>query len=185
MEVRDSSTSLKIETNVRNYVHRILDEQGVLIYKTYGTYICESEKNAVTILGPMFKTVDLVQTEFSSSQTSEVYMVCKGLKKLIDEPNPDWSSINESWKNLYAFQSSEQEFARAKKVSTYFTLTGIPSQFIPDPFVNIETMLQIFGVPTGVSHAAALKPSDRPADLLTISLFIWRSYHIITSIISE
>uniref|UniRef100_Q8B0H5 RNA-directed RNA polymerase L n=1 Tax=Vesicular stomatitis Indiana virus (strain 85CLB South America) TaxID=434490 RepID=L_VSIVS len=171
MEVRDSSTSLKIESNVRNYVHRILDEQGVLIYKTYGTYICESEKNAVTILGPLFKTVDLVQTEFSSSQTSELYMVCKGLKKLIDEPNPDWSSINESWKNLYAFQSSEKEFARAKKVSTYFTLTGIPTQFIPDPFVNLETMLQIFGVPTGVSHAAALKSSDRPADLLTISLF--------------
>ncbi|AJR28458.1 polymerase [Vesiculovirus morreton] len=171
MEVRDPIISQKIEYNVRHYMHRLLDQNGVLIYKTYGTYLQSITQNILTIAGPLFRSVDLVQTEFSSSQTSEVYCVCQGLKNMIDEPHVDWSLLRDRWNQLYAFQTEEQEFIRAKKMCQRDTLTGIPAQFIPDPFVNLETILQIFGVPTGVAHSAALTASSHPNELVTVSLF--------------
>ncbi|AEI52253.1 RNA-depedent RNA polymerase [Maraba virus] len=171
MEVRDPNTSLMIEKNLKVYLHQILEPTGVLIYKTYGTHIATQTDNILTIIGPFFETVDLVQSEYSSSQTSEVYFVGRGLRSHVDEPWVDWPSLMDNWRSIYAFHDPTTEFIRAKKVCEIDSLIGIPAQFIPDPFVNLETMLQIVGVPTGVSHAAALLSSQYPNQLVTTSIF--------------
>ncbi|ACB47438.1 L polymerase protein [Cocal virus] len=171
MEVRDPSMSLKIEQNLRHNIHNLLQQEGTLIYKTYGTHLVEAEENVLTLLGPYFQRVELVQTDYSSSQTSEVYFVGRGLKNHVDEPWVDWSFLEDTWTSMFAFQTAEKEFARAKGIMARDTLRGIPRQFIPDPFVNLETMLQIAGVPTGVAHSAALKASEHPGELVTLSIF--------------
>ncbi|ACB47443.1 L polymerase protein [Vesicular stomatitis Alagoas virus] len=184
MEVRDPSITKLIEMNLKSHLYELLEQEGTLIYKTYGTYITEFDDNILTMIGPFFQQVDLVQTEFSSSQTSEIYFVGRRLKRHVDAPWVDWSFLHDTWRTQYAFRSSVQEFVRASKFLKKDTLSGIPSQFIPDPFVNLETMLQIFGVPTGVSHLIALKASDHPTELVTLAIFymITVSYYNINHI---
>ncbi|AJR28526.1 polymerase [Carajas virus] len=171
MEVRDPVISHKIEANIRAFLYDLLDPEGTLIYKTYGTYLAEEERNILTEVGPLFHTTDLVQTIYSSAQTSEVYCVCRRLKKYADQQHVDWSLLTDGWSRLYAFSVNRLEFQRAQSLRKLDTLQGIPSFFIPDPFVNAETLLQIAGVPTGISHTAVLHGSLHSEQLITLGIF--------------
>nr|QPP12221.1 polymerase [Vesicular stomatitis virus] len=152
MEVKDPTMSHKIELLVRQYVPVLLESDGCLIYKTYGTYIATQKDNSLTLIGSLFHSVQLVQTDLSSSNTSELYLVCRRLKDYIDTPFVDWIELYDYWENQYAFKDIKDEFHRARSLKPETTLVGIPPQFIPDPGVNLETLFQIAGVPTGVAH---------------------------------
>ncbi|QVU40010.1 RNA-dependent RNA polymerase [Mejal virus] len=152
MEVRDVEISSSIEKQIRTYIYKLLSPSGTLIYKTYGSIIAQYDHNALTSLGPLFEQVDLVQTEYSSSSTSEVYLVCRGLKKFVDSKYVDWEELEKVWSQLYCFRSPEEEFKRAIQLQGLKHLKGIPSNFLPDPSVNLEILMQISGIPSGISH---------------------------------
>ncbi|CAH17548.1 large polymerase protein [Isfahan virus] len=152
MEVRDFQISKLIEGNLRLKISKLLEKNGTLIYKTYGTIICSETSNVLTTLGPLFHSVYIVQTGYSSSFTSEVYVLFSKQKSFVDSPYVDWGSLQYNWEKLACFRNPRQEFKRALRIRSSRSLMGIPSSFLPDPLVNLETLLQISGVPSGVSH---------------------------------
>ncbi|AEG25355.1 polymerase [Vesiculovirus perinet] len=152
MEVRDINISNKIEDMIRRFVSQLLDKNGTLIYKTYATTISQEEQNFLTKVGCLFESIEWVQTEFSSSFTSEIYIVCRKLKSIVDAPYPDWDALEYSWSELFSLQEYSREFMRMQRVANLDTLMGIPNEFMPDPAVNLETLLQIAGVPSGIAH---------------------------------
>ncbi|AMR98951.1 RNA-dependent RNA polymerase [Piry virus] len=157
MEVREPTISQKIEQCIRQYVSKLLSPKGTLIYKTYAKWIAELDINALTVIGPLFESVSINQTIFSSSQTSEVYMVCTKQKGFVDVGYVDWDDLQYHWDKLFCFKDVYQEYQRAKEVSYLDTLQGVPAAFLPDACVNLETLMQLSGIPTGISHQLGLE----------------------------
>nr|QNS83620.1 RNA-dependent RNA polymerase [Chandipura virus] len=172
MEVRDFKISASIEKCIRHNISSLLEDEGVLIYKTYGSTIASEESNAVVNIGVLFETVELLQTEYSSTSTSEVYMYCKKIKKFVDSPYPDWTSLDYYWSRLFCFRSYKEEFFRSYEVSKKESLKGIPASFIPDPLVNLETLLQIAGVPSGISHQLAIDIKELQLTQITAAMVL-------------
>ncbi|AJR28590.1 polymerase [Vesiculovirus radi] len=152
MEVRELATSERIQRLLRNNIHSLLESSGTLIFKTYGTMIAQMPENVVNVIGPLFYETYLVQTEYSSSQTSEVYFVGRTLKGFVDSKSVDWADLSYHWTKLFCFRTAEEEYRRAKDISRADTLAGVPPEFLPDPLTMINTLLEIGGVPSGVAY---------------------------------
>nr|UED36916.1 polymerase [Mediterranean bat virus] len=151
MEATDFEIPNKIALLLRKHLHALLEMHGTVVFKTYGTILCTTDTNPLTILGPLFEDVLLCQTEFSSSHTSEIYLVCRRVKKHPIPLYPIWRDLNDWWMSMAAFRGNTEEFSRAYDVIQKDTTAGIPPIFIPDHWLVLKTLLQIANVPGGVS----------------------------------
>ncbi|AJG39196.1 RNA-dependent RNA polymerase [Wuhan Insect virus 7] len=151
MEQAEDADNIQIIQNVASNILSILSSQGTLIYKTYLKQILSPSSRVLIEIGQFFSKVDLCWTDYSSSHTSEVYVVMqipsdKNLKLI-----PDMRSLIEETSKFPAFRSPEDEFERALRVMRFKGMKGVPSRYTIDPFVESSTLFLILGVETGVA----------------------------------
>ncbi|AGE10378.1 RNA polymerase [grass carp rhabdovirus] len=152
MEVQDIQISRKIEQNLRDSVASILSRQGTVVYKTYMTILAENDQSVLETVGVLFEDVQLCQTQYSSSQTSEVYCVMRRLRQRVDSQFVDWQGLVRQGieSKIYCNQPLENEFQRALGIYQTDTLVGVPRELIPNLAVELETLLEIGGLSGGI-----------------------------------
>lgn len=150
MECRNPEVSEKVERQIQVYVPQLLDRDGVLIYKTYAHRLWNIDRDALTTIGPYFEKVSLHQTQFSSSFTSEVYIVFESPRKTKLGPKyPDWCEISDFIRNLYCFREPQSEFDRARKIAmevgSELTM-GVDANLLPKPTHELTDLLLGIGI---------------------------------------
>ncbi|ADU05406.1 RNA-dependent RNA polymerase [Scophthalmus maximus rhabdovirus] len=174
MEVRDHSTASRIAQLTRDYAYLLMAPHGTLIFKTYLTVLGTFEDNPLSILAPIFSDVRLVQSQFSSSHTSEVYLVGRRSRGGVMIPaSIQWDVLNLAVKKMACWRTDKEEFDRALSVSRLNHFKGIPKTLIPDVGSDLTVLMQAAGleggVATMVSHLLTHSPSGlKGSDVMTI-----------------
>ncbi|APG78735.1 RNA-dependent RNA polymerase [Hubei diptera virus 9] len=152
MECRDIAINHKIERNLINFIYRLELTDVTVIYKTYGAYLIDPTVSPLLSLGKYFSDVKMVTTQFSSSFSSEVYLV---LSKLIVIQvtlfYPDWLQVEEFIRRLPVLSEVQDELNRAISLKSLDLLQGVPSNYHPDELVELVNLLQHLGVLSGTS----------------------------------
>ncbi|UAX43315.1 polymerase [Porton virus] len=162
MEVTSEDVISKIEYNLSTIGLSLLDQHGVIIFKTYIGRLL-NEYSIIDRLGSQFKNVSLNQTEFSSSYTSEVYVVFNDLTcGPIQHKFPDKMEIWQKAEQFYCFRNHKEELDRARKIYFMDTLMGVPPEILPSITIDWGTQLVALGMDTG--YAVSLSKS-------------WERYH--------
>ncbi|UCR92531.1 MAG: L protein [Apis rhabdovirus 3] len=152
MEVREVTESRAIEQQLRVSGPSLLSSGGSIIYKTYVNQLCKSG-NVLETVGKYFEKVFLYRTQLTSSHSSEVYVLMKGLMK--DRQHnfvPIYSGIHNFLKKSPCFRSEEAEFQRALGVKKLNMFQGVPRNFRVDLGVELIHLLSSLGVESGVSY---------------------------------
>ncbi|AJR28540.1 polymerase [Nkolbisson virus] len=155
MEVRSEEMSSAIEGRVAEYGLSYLQENGVLIYKSYLTRMSADGLPVVEQLKNYFRQTLICQTSLSSSRTSEVYVVFRG--KLVKPRRTyfDWILFQDKARNFSCNSSEQDEFDRCLRLEPKDLLKGVPQELIPDWEVELCTLLGILGVSDGISSQLA------------------------------
>ncbi|AJR28347.1 polymerase [Kern Canyon virus] len=153
MEVRDPLISDKIEDQVEKYGPSIISKQGSIVYKTYLSRLFKQPSvNILTKVGKYFKDVSICQTSFTSSRSSEVYVIMTTLKvRPGNQIFPRLHSVHKDRFKFAVFRSEDEEFDRAYRLMSIRTLEGVPLQLLPDLETEISSILSQHGVDDGVS----------------------------------
>nr|UQS95365.1 MAG: RNA-dependent RNA polymerase [Lantra virus] len=155
-----------IVKNCANFIPQILSNNGVLIFKTYGGVLSNKKENILTECGKMFKNASLVQTEFSSSNTSEIYVVFRHLRHNDTRVLwPDWLQVHGFLRQTFVFKSFEDEFKRALNVYKKDTLKGVPKELISDPVSDLQTIY----IHCGMSPSTAVLWAERASTPLGLN----------------
>ncbi|UAU42847.1 polymerase [Boteke virus] len=155
MEVTSSYDAIKILENFDLYCDSLIKKNGAVIYKTYLNVILNETINPLTVIVSHFEEVFAVQTEFTSSQSSEIYVV--GLKKSKYKiiKNISSETIHDLIKNNFSLKSYDHEWERAKRVRKMDMYRGV-SYLLRTPIeVEIENLLISINIPSGLSHSLA------------------------------
>lgn len=132
MEIQEEEISDKIDILIREYLSRLFEIRSTLIIKTYLARLF-SPKSILCSLGHLFQTVIILQTDISSSQTSEVYVY---LHRIRTEDHirlyPDWNSLSTLRENCFCMRSYSEEFGRARRMLRVDLIEGIPARYLPD-----------------------------------------------------
>ncbi|AAX47602.1 RNA polymerase [Tupaia virus] len=156
MENRDEQSFL-IEDQIIDYLPRLLSRSGSLIFKTYCHRLI-SQQNPLLLkrLGRHFKRSCLVQTEFTSNFSSEVYVVLmdyvpgNSLAGIVD-----YTEMTRFLGKRFVFSNPVDEFKRALGIKRKAMEKGIPSELLPDPEVELATVLEICGLESGRAASVA------------------------------
>ncbi|UAU42865.1 polymerase [Nasoule virus] len=155
MEIRDEHMMNQILENLDFYMDSLLIKESTIIFKTYLHPIINTDKNALTIISSWFQEVHVCQTEFTSSHSSEVYIVGRRLNKLRESKWIDVDSVQKIVANNFVFRSSAQEFVRAKQLRTKDMYSGVHYTLRTPLETELELLLNSSGVPNGISHKLA------------------------------
>lgn len=140
MEIQSDDMTSKIEACLRRHLKGLLMDGGTLILKTY-IHRLFSTKSPLITLGSLFNIVTVTQNDFSSSHTSEVYVVFQKLRvQEIFGLHPHWESLNRLRRNAFCFQNYESEFHRARTMMLQDLTVGIPGQYMPDPHQELVNL---------------------------------------------
>nr|AYP67529.1 RNA-dependent RNA polymerase [Manly virus] len=158
MEVISEEMSEAIESHLRDYLYRLLDLDGCLVYKMYGTREEKRNGEGIGRLGCLFKSSWAVTTEITSTHSSEFYLVGRDLiQTKITATYLCPQSLQETLSSLPANSSFESEFDRACRLKPEIMLEGIPSNLIPSGEVEFTALFSELGLETGVAaHFASL-----------------------------
>ncbi|AJR28282.1 polymerase [Itacaiunas virus] len=150
-EVREDSVSDQIELNLMRFISSWIDRCTV-IYKSYVGRLLKPSP-IISDGSKLFSSVTLSTSEFSSSFTSEVYLVCtfkRGIPGLASVGFPDLKRMESDLKEIsLIFRSHEEEFERALKLKRKDMLIGIPKRVLPDPFQELSGCLISCGLISG------------------------------------
>ncbi|UNP42116.1 L protein [Porcine ephemerovirus 1] len=147
MECKDRKLVFDIISNLKKYLNYILEENGCLIFKSYRDELLVKGTNVVDNLGHLFVEVNGYQTDLSSSNTSEIYCVFRGLRSgLIVRRFLNKKVFSETSKKIFAYHSAEDEFNRAQKYINNQIDKGLPQRLIPVFSIELSTLLSIAGV---------------------------------------
>nr|WGC86355.1 MAG: RNA polymerase [Bat tupavirus CX3] len=150
MENRDDQ-SQSIESLLSSYLPHLLSRGGVVIFKSYVHRLLNmGYTNPLTTLGKYFKMSYCCQTQFTSSHSSEVYLVflhftAQYSGNRILDPVP----LHKFLSSTFVFQEEGVEFTRALTLQTLDLETGIPRELLPNPEVDLATSLEIAGLESG------------------------------------
>lgn len=137
MECRSAAMSDAIEDRFEDYIPNIMEVNSTVIIKTYLSRLT-SAGNLLERLGKYFHYVFLIQTEVSSSHTSEIYVVFQRLRTAeIIELYPIWSLIKTWLDRTYCLRDYKAEFERAQTLLAIDLTHGIPPRFLPDPLLEL------------------------------------------------
>nr|QYW06855.1 MAG: polymerase [Bole Tick Virus 2] len=152
MEVVSERDIKRIVDHLINNLHDLLIPTGFLIFKMYGSREAGTGARDLERLGRLFKKAYGVTTGLTSSQSSEFYLVGQGLYRgKITAKNLTRSSFTKLLRRLPAMQSPEKEFTRALNVSPKALMTGIPPEVLPDPKLDLISILSYLGLESGVA----------------------------------
>ncbi|WGC86344.1 MAG: RNA polymerase [Bat tupavirus BS1] len=184
MENRDDQ-SLAIETLIESYLPLLLERNGSLIFKSYvHRLLAPCSKNPLATLGKYFKFTFCCQTQFTSSHSSEVYLVFLSFTSTysgsrILDPIP----LRKYLGSTFVFSSEEEEFSRALSLQGLDLEIGIPAELLPNPEVDLATALEIAGLESGKSAVlsnmvVALQCSYREKYLILSAILINSVFHL-------
>lgn len=161
MESTSEEISTKVECELKNHIQKILTRDGTVIYKTYLHRLWNSEISVLETLGPLFTRTYLLQTDVSSTFTSEVYVVFKGLRTVhLGAPYVVWSNLENFVSESFCFKSSEDELIRGIQVAQLKLTKGIPKQLLPIPQDELTSILMGIGVSNHQAIIAGLIMKD-------------------------
>ncbi|AEH58025.1 protein L [Berrimah virus] len=185
MEVINNDMMEGIYQNVKNHLIYLLEEGGCLILKTYLVYLLKSEMNILDMLGHLFSSVQLVNTNLSSTKTSEVYVLFKDYRnKLVPCLQFDRKVLVENWEFFYINRKIEDEFGRAERLLNEELGKGIPIELQPNSLIELSQMLQNSGV-DGVAMSAISQEENlsffSTEELAVICLIIISESHLTTT----
>nr|AXF38662.1 MAG: RNA-dependent RNA polymerase [Duck rhabdovirus] len=177
MERVERTQGLIIKNLVDN-VPKLLQRGGTLIYKSYVWSLINKELDYLVIkLGRCFDQVYIAQTEFSSSFTSEIYLVFTdyGETHLRGE-YLDMYSLWSYLQDCYCYKNMESELKRFRRCSEYDFFVGVPKVLIPELRTELSTLLESAGLYSGtasvLAHDLVAKPmteDDRFKFIITVA----------------
>nr|CAG9163313.1 MAG: RdRp L [Obodhiang virus] len=147
MESIDDDTIMSISLNLKEYISRLLEFDGSIIFKSYLARIKSKKLNIIDLIGSMFREVSLINTELSSMFTSEVYILFKNYQPgLRQKLYLDRELIRNRDPFFFVYNSEEAEFERASKINLNLISKGIPDNLRPNLVADLSTMLMLSGV---------------------------------------
>lgn len=182
MECLTGDKSEKVEQATADNVLNILNPRGTLIFKTYMDRLLNHRGGPLKTIGSLFSQVSVCQTEFSGSQTSEIYLICSGQRDY-ETKNlyPDIQDLYLKLNHSFCFKSLRQEFNRALSLKKKPFLKGIPPTLISSPELDMLGILGSMGFHTqfaldwshrlvSVNRMASLSYTESLIALLGLSL---------------
>ncbi|AJR28401.1 polymerase [Klamath virus] len=156
MENRDDQ-SRQIETLLSTNTSAILERGGSIIFKTYVHRLLSADTHQwLGSLSRKFEDVYLNQTEFTSTFSSEVYILFhRFCDPVLGIRGIDLESLKTYLQGTMVFKDSDYEFKRALEVAKQDLLSGVPSELLPNPEIELSTGLEIAGVESGRSAVLA------------------------------
>ncbi|UAU42858.1 polymerase [Sandjimba virus] len=152
MEIRDQEMMDRIIENLDYYMDTLISRESTIIFKTYLDSIINNDKSPLSMISSWFKEVHVCQTEFTSSHSSEVYVVGRKLNKLRETKFIDGDSLQKIINKNFVFRTSEQEFIRAKQIRSKDLYAGVHYTLRTPLEVELELLFNSAGVPNGISH---------------------------------
>nr|QRZ60246.1 polymerase [Bovine ephemeral fever virus] len=185
MEIINDEVIEGIYQNTKNHLIYLLEEGGCLIIKTYLTYLLRENTNILDMLGHLFTSVQLINTNLSSTKTSEIYVLFKNYKnKLTPCLQFDRNIILDNWNFFYINKSIREEFERAKELLSEDLGMGMPKELQPNPLIELSQMLQNSGV-DGVAMSAISQEENLSffsiKELAVICLIVISESHLVTT----
>lgn len=151
MEVQDMESATAILEFTSKYICKVLHPSGTLIFKTYLSLIYDHKYPILEKLGVLFEKTHICWTEFTSSKSSEVYLVFTWLSDSNRHTYPDYEDLEGFSLDTPVFRSDISEYQRASIIFHKDMMEGVPYRYRCDPFVELTTLLMTLGVHTGVS----------------------------------
>ncbi|AJR28499.1 polymerase [Rochambeau virus] len=154
-EFRDETMAKNIEENLILFVLRS-GKAATIIYKSYFDRLKEKSCELLR-RNALFKKVQFCVTEFTSSGSSEVYLVVEyDPGKSIIQRQYTQSTVSASLKKIcYCFKTGADEFRRALNlVKTKEMLKGVPLRLVPRGMEELVSIMTFYGVESG--HAMKL-----------------------------
>ncbi|AJR16768.1 RNA polymerase [Zahedan rhabdovirus] len=150
-EVQDDTTSDKIEQLLLEYSLKILrGKNALVIYKTYWRRITQTH-TFIHRAGFYYSEVYAFMPDSQGSFTSEVYLICKGLKQP-DSPTPTVltnTSMREIYSALKVNATSDNEFARGRAFGLDNIAVGLYDHVPYRSLEDIAIFLASVGTDTG------------------------------------
>ncbi|AXQ04772.1 putative RNA-dependent RNA polymerase [Culex rhabdo-like virus Los Angeles] len=172
MEVQSDAMSNEIEKRMVEHLPHIMERNCTVIVKSYVSRLM-SENSILVSLGRLFHNVMMVQSQLSSSHTSEFYVIFNHLRlNEIIRLYPRWSMVQAQLKNAFCFKSYRQEFDRARQMLEVDLVNGIPALFLPHP------VQELLGIWNDISHDRIL--TSKWSDLSYDSQGSMRDYALAT-----
>ncbi|AHX81844.1 RNA polymerase [Sunguru virus] len=153
MELTSDQDGLSILKKLDRYLDTLLVQEGSVIYKTYLNTLLKFMYNPLHVILSHFSEVHVCQTELSSSSTSEVYIFGRHRLKWRNDRFPTNTALKKIIQQNFVFSDGASEFERAKQVRRKNLLMGVPRELIPDLNIELENLLNVVGVPAGLSNA--------------------------------
>nr|AXF38754.1 MAG: RNA-dependent RNA polymerase [Shelduck rhabdovirus] len=146
-----------IEENILTTGLKILEPRGSIIYKTYCHRIADNSlTDFLTRCGRLFKNINLCQTDFTSSHSSEIYIYLDNyMADSIGQRYPNIPKLKQFIENRFCFRTAEEELNRAQKVRKLNRLRGVPMSLVPDLLSELIQWLDMAGTYAGQSNSLA------------------------------
>ncbi|AJR28452.1 polymerase [Le Dantec virus] len=153
MEVREDRIADLIEDNLEEFGLKLITRHATILYKTYLTRLIKQPTcNVLTKVGKYFKRVKLIQTSFTSSRSSEVYVLMDTLKARAGvDKHIRWAKLECDIQQFAVFRSEIEELRRAEYLKGLNMLEGVPKELIPDLEIEMSSVLSSMGLDDGVS----------------------------------
>ncbi|WPV62778.1 MAG: RNA-dependent RNA polymerase [Wufeng bat tupavirus 2] len=166
MENRDEQSE-SIERLLEVNTPRLLKRGGTILFKTYVHRLqSESTHSWIENLSRSFHRVLACQTEFTSSFSSEVYLVFQGYGDYVSGTRfLDVTPLYSFLKECFVYSDEKSEWLRGLRVSQRDMEVGIPPELLPDPEIELATSLEIAGVESGKAATLSSLVSRAELDL--------------------
>lgn len=145
MELQDEESTKRIYKCVSKFSHQLFNKGIVVLIKTYIEHLVGKD-SILSSLGKEFGEVQLMQTTWTGSHSSEIYVSLRHLDKSSHiSAYVDWDIITPYLNKCYVFRSHKEEFDRATHMMTKDIMKGVPTRFLPDPMAELFSIWQALG----------------------------------------
>ncbi|WAD86935.1 polymerase [Tupavirus incomtus] len=150
MENKDDQSS-QIESLLAENFGRILERGGSVLFKSYVHRLQDPGTHQwISRMSKHFQGVYLNQTEFTSSFSSEVYLLFHRLQDpVVGTRDIDLISLDTYLRTTFVYADHSSEFRRARGVAKLHLDEGIPQELLPNNEIELSTGLEIAGVESG------------------------------------
>ncbi|UBB42393.1 RNA-dependent RNA polymerase [Wufeng Rhinolophus pearsonii tupavirus 1] len=150
MENRDDQSS-SIEYLLAKHLPSLLSKGGTVIFKSYVHRLLNTgARNPMILIGKYFRYTYCCQTQFTSSHSSEVYLVFLHYTQThSDVRYLDEIVLRRFLTSTCVFGTERAELDRAISLLPLDLEMGVPSELLPNPEVDLSTALEIAGLESG------------------------------------
>ncbi|QEA08659.1 polymerase [Hayes Yard virus] len=185
MECISEDILFNIQKELINFLPKNLEEGSTVIVKTYLAHLLSEDLCIIEKLAHQFDDTQICNTQISSTNTSEVYIVFRGYHHSFKPMRRiDREHILKNKDFFFVFRNNKDEFCRALDLIKENLGMGVPDSKSPDLLIELSQLLYCSGV-DGVSIASICQPENLSffsmQELGIILIIIISESHIRTS----